>query len=153
MTIDTDIELQKTFHEVVMKYAQDTLKTGGDWAKADQIIKRGTKERDQLRTEYDASYNKRIKDERQRLRAGSDKPSFEHPTPNGVIFNKDAAITKQAELNVKNTHQGDLQRSRDGQQHQIEQLMVKAQSQGHQRGKARDAFSQAVERSTPERRR
>lgn len=153
MTFDTDIELQKTFHKTSMQYAQNTLRTGPDWAEADEIMKRRTKERGDLKTAFDSSYDTRVEAERQRLSTASNKLTFEHPAPKGAVPNKNAAITRQAELNVKNAHQGDLQNSRDGQQQEVDQLMERAQSRDQQQGVARDAFTRANDQPPLERQR
>ena len=153
MTFDTDIELQKTFHKTSMQYAQNTLRTGPDWAEADDIMKRRTKERDDLKTDFDANYDTRVEAERQRLSTTSDKLTVEHPAPKGAVPNKDAATTRQAKLNVENNHEGDLQRSRNGQQQEVDQLMDRAQSRNQQQGVAQEAFTRANDQPAPERQR
>lgn len=153
MTFDTDIELKKTFHETVMQHAQNTLTTGSDWAEADEIMKRRDQERGDLNTTYDAEYDMRVTAERQRLLDAPDKLTLDHPAPKGVLPDKEAAISLQAEQNVRNNHQHDLQRSRDGQQQEVDQLMERAQSRNQQQGVARDAFNRANDPTVPERRR
>lgn len=153
MTFDTDIELQKTFHETVMQHAQNVLRTGPDWAEADEIMKRRTQERGDLNTAYDAEIDMRITAERERLQNAPDKLTLDHPAPKGVVPDKDAAIARQAEQNVKNSHQRDLQSSRDGQQQEVDQLMDRAQSRNQQQGMAKEAFTHTNNQAAPERRR
>lgn len=153
MTFDTDIELQKTFHETVMQHAQNVLKTGPDWAEADEIFKRRDAEQDDLKAAYDAELEMRVSEERERLQNAPDELTLDHPAPKGVVPDKDAALTRQAQQNVKNSHQNDLQRSRDGQQQEMDQLMDRAQSRNQQQGVAQEAFTRANNQAAPERRR
>lgn len=153
MTFDTDIELKKTFHQTVMQHAQTILKTGPDWAEADEIFKRRKAERDNLKTAIDAEYDQRVDVERDRLLNAPDKLTLEHPAPRGVVPDKDADLTRQARQNVENNHERDLQASRDGQQQEVDHLMARAQSRNQQQGVARDAFTRAGDRPAPERQR
>jgi aconitase A len=153
MTFDTDIELQKTFHETVMQHAQNVLRTGPDWAEADEIFKRRDAEQDKLKTNFDAEYDQRVTAERERLQNAPDKLTLDHPAPKGVVLDKDAALTQQAQQNVINSHESDLQSSRDGQQQEMDQLMERVQSRNQQQGVARDAFTRSNDPSAPERRR
>jgi len=153
MSIDIDIELQKTFHETVMQHAQNVLRNGSDWSEADEIMKRRDQKRQDLNTAYDGEYEQRVAAEHQRLLNAPDKLTFEHPAPKGVVQDNYAALTRQAEQNVINGHQSDLQSSRDGQQQEMDQLMAKAQSRNEQQGVARDAFTRAHDRRAPERQR
>lgn len=134
-----------------MQHAQNVLRTGPDWAEADEIFKRRKAERDDLKTIFDAEYDQRVDAERDRLLNAPEKLTLEHPTPRGVVQDKDADLTRQARENVENNHQRDLQASRDGQQQEIDQLMARAQSRNQQQGVARDAFARAHDRPAPER--
>lgn len=153
MTFDTDIELQKTFHQTAMQYAQNVLRTGPDWAEAYEIINRRKQERDDLKTAFDAEYEQRVDTERDRLLNAPDKLNFDHPAPKGVVPDKDADLAQQAQKNVINNHQRDLQNSRDGQQQEIDHLMARAHARNQQQGVARDAFTRANDQPVPERRR
>jgi len=153
MTFDTDVELQKTFHKTVMQHAQNVLKTGPDWAEADEIFKRRKAEQDDLKTAFDAEQEQRVDAERDRLLNAPDKLTFDHPAPKGVVPDKDADLTRQAQQNVSNNHQLDLQSSRDGQQQEVDQLMDRAQSRNQQQGVAQEAFIRANNQAAPERRR
>jgi len=153
MTFDTDTELQKTFHQTVMQHAQNVLRTGPDWAEADEIMKRRKQERDELKTSFDAEYEQRVDAERDRLLNAPDKLDLDHPAPKDVVPDKNADLARQAKQNVNNDHQRNLQNSRDGQQQEIDHLMARAQSRNQQQGVARDAFTRANDRPAPERRR
>jgi len=148
MNIDIDHELQKTFHEASMQYAQNSLKKGPDWAEADAIMTRSDKERDDLQLTYDEEYPARVDDARMRLLEKAAEFKLDHPAPNGAEPNSNATITQQAQLLVENEHRADMRQSRESEQQDIDQLMERAHHRNLPHGKARQEFNQVNDQRT-----
>ena len=147
MTFNIDWEMAEMLHEA------QKLRRPEDWQKADELIKLGKAEREQMQEKYELEYDTRHEMKRQQIIDDAGRKKFDHPTPFGRDKFDSDAIDRQAHREVQHDHQNDLQASRDNEKQEMENLQETARKRDEKEGILKDDFEKSKDRRQQEDRR
>jgi hypothetical protein len=108
MTLDIELELEKTFAEALKQHAASKLRTGEDWAKYREIEEDHERLRNEERRDFTENFDTRIETARQKAIAEAGTPKLEHPTPFGTDHFDKNTIEQRALQIVEHDHEQSL---------------------------------------------